>query len=85
MNLIPVQKNGETIEVHHTTLADHKRLGWIECEAPESLPEVAPVQGDAFDAMSRDELKAFLRDKAIEFAGNTGDAKLRTLCRSHQG
>lgn len=36
---------------------------------------------DQFDAMSRDELKAYLTSKAVEFAGNTGDAKLRVLCR----
>lgn len=32
MEMIPVTKGGEYLEVHPTTLADHKRCGWTECE-----------------------------------------------------
>ena len=37
--------------------------------------------GDRFDAMPREELRAYLSQKKIEFGGNTGDARLRTLAR----
>jgi hypothetical protein len=37
---------------------------------------------DEFDAMAREDLKAYLVSKGVEFAGNTGDTKLRALCRA---
>ena len=76
-DLISVEKNGEYLEVHPTTLADHKANGWKECEAREVSHDA-----DQFDAMSREELKAYLTEKNVDFAGNTGDVKLRVLCRS---
>ena len=41
-----------------------------------------PMQFDQFDGMTRDQLKNYLRDANTDFAGNTGDAKLKVLCRS---
>lgn len=35
MELIPVSKNGEYMEVHPTALGQHKNLGWQECEKQE--------------------------------------------------
>lgn len=44
MDLIPVSKGGEYIEVHPATLAEHKQLGWLECEKrkPEPKAKVKP-------------------------------------------
>jgi hypothetical protein len=42
---IKITKDGETIEVHPSALADHKRLGWVEVEEDaetESKPEPKP-------------------------------------------
>ena len=44
------------------------------------LFDTAPA-GDQFDAMPREELRAYLSQKKIDFGGNTGDARLRTLAR----
>ncbi len=60
MELIPVTKGGEYLEVHPTTLADHKRCGWLECakrepEAPSGPPRakldqaLATLPGDNTD------------------------------------
>lgn len=40
MELIPVSKNGEYIEVHPIALAQHKNLGWQECEKQEAEEKV---------------------------------------------
>lgn len=37
--LIPVTKGGEVIEVHPSTLADHKRNGWVEAPAAPAADE----------------------------------------------
>jgi hypothetical protein len=36
MELISVSKHGEYLEVHPTTLAQHKALGWKECPKQEA-------------------------------------------------
>lgn len=35
IELIPVAKGGEYLEVHPSTLADHQRLGWAPCARQE--------------------------------------------------
>lgn len=47
----------------------------------EVFVEADKHESDEFDLMQRDELKAYLAAASVEFAGNTGDAKLRVLCR----
>ena len=39
IELIPVTKDGEYIEVHPSTLGDHKRLGWVECARQDGVEE----------------------------------------------
>ena len=39
-DLIPMTKDGETLEVHPSCVADHKRCGWVE--APKPADEPAP-------------------------------------------
>lgn len=43
VELIPVAKGGEYLEVHPATLADHQRLGWVPCarQDPADEPEGA--------------------------------------------
>lgn len=42
IQLTPVTKGGEYIEVHPTTLGDHKRLGWVECARQEQAEKPKP-------------------------------------------
>ena len=42
MELIPVSKDGDYIEIHPATLADHKRLGWAECARQEQADKPKP-------------------------------------------
>jgi len=69
----PVTEENPTgyIVINKSDMAEVHEL-FVESDKPEP---------DQFDAMAREELKAFLTSKAVEFAGNTGDAKLRVLCR----
>ena len=81
MNLIPVAKGGEYLEVHPTTLAAHRQLGWRECEKREP-PAESPVNttdsnGDG--KLTAAELKAELTAKGIAFKGNTSKAELQAL------
>ena len=39
---IKITKDGETIEVHPSALADHKRLGWVEVEPAVEVETVEP-------------------------------------------
>lgn len=45
MDLIPVSKGGDYLEVHPVTLPEHKRLGWEECEKRQ--PEQPKPKGKA--------------------------------------
>lgn len=45
IELTPVTKDGEYIEVHPSTLADHKRLGWVECARQEAEQADKPKPG----------------------------------------
>lgn len=63
MNLIPVSKGVEYLEVHPTTLAAHREQGWRECAKRdlEADPEGAKKAVD----MKVDELKAALTSKGV--------------------
>ena len=42
MELIPVSHSGSYMEVHPTTLMQHKKLGWLECEKQVTQPLKVP-------------------------------------------
>jgi len=39
MQLVTIAKNGERINVHPDTLAEHMKLGWVVCERQEADPD----------------------------------------------
>ena len=44
MRLVTVAKNGECLDVHPETLAEHQKLGWVVCEREEvEAEETAPT------------------------------------------
>lgn len=45
--LIPVQKDGQVIEVHPSTLAAHEAAGWVQCERVEFAPPEPQEQAEA--------------------------------------
>lgn len=45
MELIPVARGPEYLEVHPSALKQHKELGWRECEKREQ-----PAEGEQIDA-----------------------------------
>jgi hypothetical protein len=51
-DLIPVQKDGATLEVHPSTLAAHEAAGWAVCEPVETADEPKPK------AQKKDKAKA---------------------------
>jgi hypothetical protein len=74
VELIPVAKHGEYLEVHPSALAQHKALGWIECARREPVEEEGEVK-----SMTAAELKEALIAKGIEFKGNASKADLQAL------
>ena len=42
IELIPVAKGGEYIEVHPAALDEHKRLGWAECARQDQADKPKP-------------------------------------------
>jgi len=72
VNLIPVLKNGEYLEVHPTCLADHKALGWVECEKREE------ESADGSN-LSVAQLKEALTAKGIEIPAGAKKADLQAL------
>lgn len=78
-------------EMHYGYLCTVQEDGGLVAEIPEDLLQgevdagraaVLPPEGDAFDAMDREALKAHLTSKSVDFAKNAPDAKLRELCRA---
>ena len=45
IELIPVSKGADYLEVHPTTLAGHKAAGWVECEKREIKEEQPKKKG----------------------------------------
>lgn len=78
IQLIPVSKAGEYIEVHPTALAAHKSLGWVECERQEQASEQ-----DVAEAVSRSvgvaAMRAALTEKGIQFRPDASKAEIREL------
>lgn len=71
IQLIPVAKDGEYIEVHPSTLDDHKRLGWVPCDHLDD--------GRVPEAEQRVTLMAELSAMGIEFNPDAPTDELRSL------
>lgn len=76
MQLIPVTKDGEYLEVHPVALVAHKALGWAECE------RVADIKADG--KVTAAELKAALSDAGVNFDARLGKDKLVALWDAFQ-
>ena len=78
-------------EMHYGYICTVQEDGGLVAEIPEGMLQgeveagravaIAP-EGDAFDAMDREALKAHLTSKSVDFARNAPDEKLRELCRA---
>lgn len=79
-HLIPVSKDADYLEVHPGALAEHKKLGWAECEK-QSRPEAAPdSDGDRLpDAEQRKLLIDMLTERGIAFDESMETDELRAL------
>lgn len=75
MELVPVQKDGDYLEVHPTCLADHKRLGWKDCAKREAEPEAELSS----EGMTAKEMKAALDELGISYKTNSSKAELQEL------
>ena len=73
MELIPVTLNGVYTEVHPTALAQHKALGWRECEKQES------DEPDEAKSATKAELQALLDEKGVAFKPTMNKAELQAL------
>ncbi|MGL5004677.1 MAG: hypothetical protein ACRDAM_17190 [Casimicrobium sp.] len=71
MELIPVSKDGEYIEVHPTCVDEHKRLGWQACEKRETE--------EPGDASEKEALFAALDAKGIAYKKTMGVERLKAL------
>ena len=74
MELIPVSLNGVYSEVHPTALANHKSLGWRECEKQEQ-----PEHPEGAKKASVAELREALTAKGIEIPEGAKKAELQAL------
>lgn len=81
MELIPVSKAGEYIEVHPATLAEHKQLGWVECEKREPEPEAPTEHSSTGKAvkLSVEELRTVLTEAGVDFDPKAKKADLQAL------
>jgi hypothetical protein len=76
MQLIPVTKDGEYLEVHPVALVAHKALGWAECE------RVADTNADG--KVTAAELKTALTDAGVKFDARLSKDKLAALWAAFQ-
>jgi hypothetical protein len=53
MELISVSKDGEYLEVHPSTLAQHKALGWKECTKQEAEKQPTSDESIAVEPKKR--------------------------------
>jgi hypothetical protein len=51
--LIAVSKDGEYLEIHPTTLASHKAVGWKECAKRDEPTQAGPTRADLDEAIGR--------------------------------
>ncbi|MGB3276121.1 MAG: hypothetical protein WBA82_08030 [Castellaniella sp.] len=79
-HLIPVSKGADYLEVHPGALAEHKKLGWVQCEK-QSKPKAASDSDDGRlpDAEQRKLLIDMLTERGIEFSEDMGTDELRAL------
>jgi len=76
IELIPVTKDGEYIEVNPVALSAHKALGWQQCARQE--PAEAPdTNGDG--KVTAAELKAALTAAGVAFKSNASKAELKSI------
>lgn len=75
IELVPVSKYGEYIEVHPSTLAAHKAVGWRECERREVGDEAAEGSARLGIAEMRDALAA----KGVPITDGARKADVRAL------
>ncbi|RZL39234.1 MAG: hypothetical protein EOP35_04145 [Rubrivivax sp.] len=79
--LIPVAKGDEYLEVHPTTLAAHRELGWRECEAREQPADDADPEGAKKATVA--ELREQLAAKGIEIPEGAKKADLVALLEAN--
>lgn len=77
MKLIPVIKGIEYLEVHPVALAQHKAIGFIECERRESLDEDDSPEGAKKPTVA--ELRDMLTAKGIDIPEGAKKADLQAL------
>lgn len=75
VELIPVAKGGEYLEVHSSTLADHQRLGWAPCARQEPADE----PDGAKKAATVHEIKAALEAAGVPVPEGAKKADLQAL------
>ena len=76
IELIPVTKGGEYLEVHPTALADHQRCGWSQCARQEAA-DAPDTNGDG--KVTAAELKAALTAAGVTFKSNASKGDLIAL------
>lgn len=81
IELIPVTKDGEYIEVNPVALSAHKALGWQQCARQE--PAEAP-DTNADGKVTAAELKAALTEAGVKFDARWNKDKLAALWAAFQ-
>ncbi|MBW8464868.1 hypothetical protein [Acidovorax sp.] len=76
IELIPVTKDGEYIEVNPATLAEHKALGWVLCARQEPADD---VPDGAKKASTAPEIKATLEAAGVTVPDGAKKADLVAL------
>lgn len=75
VELIPVTKHGEYLEVHPVALAQHEALGWVKC----ARQEHADADPEGAKKATVAELKEALAAKGIEIPEGAKKADLQAL------
>lgn len=81
IELIPVTKGGEYLEVHPTALADHQRCGWAQCARQEAA-DAPDTNGDG--KVTAAELKAALTAAGVPFKSNASKGDLVALLNAFE-
>lgn len=79
IELIPVTKDGEYIEVNPATLAEHKALGWVQCARQERDDEP-----DGAKKATVAELREALTAKGIAIPDGAKKPELQALLDAAQ-
>jgi len=75
IELIPVFKGDDYLEVHPTTLGNHIAIGWRQCP----VREMEKASNNAAEGMTVAELKAALATKGIAIPDGAKKPELQTL------